>query len=158
MNELRFIVNIFDIAGEQTSSCLFASGRTARQRYEQAIVSAECGNVGHINLIKRVPRAFGLEPHLIKVDGWIRPVSEPDIQTAGYIVHSARTVNGRSQSTGEYGKTFHKTGHEAVSAARKLADTWKLGHEGLIVFKAIKHVKKVEYTPRPGTRIRVFDV
>ena len=154
MNELRFIVDIFDIVGEQTSSCSFASGRTAHQRYEQAIVSAECGNVGRINLIKRVPRAFGLEPHLIKVNGWIRPVSEPDVQTAGYIVHSARALDEGLQ-TALGGKIFHNTEHEAVTQARRLADTWSLGHEGLIVFKAIKHVQKIErLVSNVATRIR----
>ncbi len=152
MRELRYIVDIFDIVGEPTSSCSFLTEGQAFERYHKAITSAACANVGRIRLSVR--RFSGTSP----LAQWIRQPEKPDVQTAGYIVHSARTLDEGLQ-TPLSGKIFHNTEHEAVTQARRLADTWSLGHEGLIVFKAIKHVKKIE---RPAlnvaTRIRVRDV
>ena len=156
MRELIYRVTVYSLASKPTSQCTFRTEREARKRLGQAITSAECASVGRILLERFDPSALGFH-NWYNLEEWNRPVPEPDVQTAGYIVHSARTVNGRSQSTGEYGKTFHETEYDATLAARKLADTWKLGHEGLIVFKAIAHVQKVE-RKSTTTRIRVRSV
>ena len=158
MNKLPYNVIIFDKDDEPTSRCMFPTERAARKRYVKALMSAPCANVGRIQLTKI---AF---PHVNVLQEWTRwnsEITEPeksDIQTAGYIVHSVRSVNGTTTAHRSTCKTFYETEDQAVRNARQLADKWKLGHEGLIVFKAIKHVQKVEWTPRPGSKIRVSDV
>ena len=159
MRKLPFHVTLFNDNSEVTSRCQFPTERAARKRYEQCIVSAECANVHRI-ILQRVDYGSTLgfgSRSCLNIGEWIKPVPKPDVQVAGYIVHSARSLkNGTPGRLGS--KTFHKTYEDAERQARQLADKWKLGHEGLIVFKAVKHVKKVEYTPRPGTQIQVSDV
>lgn len=158
MNKLPFHVIVFDICDEQTSHCMFPTERAARKKYEKAVVSAPCANVGRVQLTCVTIPSLGFS-NVKVMEEWTRETEKPmDVQTAGYIVHSARSVNGKATTCKSVNKTFHETEDDAVQAARKLADTWKLGHEGLIVFKAIKHVQKVKWTPRPGIQIRVFDV
>lgn len=150
MRRLPFHVLIFDTDDEPTSHCQFPTECAARKRYNKAIVSAECANVGRIQLTYIA--------HVMAEWVAFKEPEKPDVQTAGYVVYSARALNRLSNCGGSLNKTFHKTEDEAVAHARQLADKWSMGHEGLIVFKAIKHVQRVEWTPRPGTRIRVFDV
>lgn len=153
VNKLPFNVIIFDTNDAPTSRCMFPTEREARKRYKKAIVSAECANVGRIQL------TYFSFPITNVLAEWVafKESEKSDVQTAGYIVHSARALDGGSPaSLGS--KLFHHNVGDAVRQARKLADEWHLGHEGLIVFKAVRHVKKVKYTPQSGTRIEVCDV
>ncbi len=154
MRALQFSVLISNTDGQPTSRCSFLAEDAARKKYVTAVTSAECAcsNIGHVSLARiSFPNAGVMEE-------WVREPEESDMQVAGYIVHSARSLNGMATSCRSVNKTFHKTEHEALQAARKLADKWKLGHEGLIVFKAIQHVKKIARKVTPTTKIRVFGV
>ncbi len=149
MRKLPFYVLIFDTDDEPISSCQFPTESAARIRYNKAIVSAACANVGRIRL------THILFPRVDVIEEWVA-FKEPDVQTAGYIVHSARTLGGVT-SCAPVNKTFHETYDVAERQARQLADKWSDGHEGLIIFKAIKHVQKVE-RKATTTRIQVRDV
>ena len=158
MRKLPFQVTLFDSNDEPTSLCQFSTERAAGKGYEKAIVSAVGANTSRILLQRLDLPALGFN-NWITLAQWIKPVSKPDVRAAGYIVHSARTLNdGHSTlTTSNAGKVFHETYDEAERQARHLADKWSDGHEGLIIFKAIKHVQKVE-RKSTTTRIRVRSV
>lgn len=152
MNKLPFNVIIFDKDDEPTSRCMFPTERAARKRYEKAVISAPCANVGRVQLTR-----FSFPDAAEVMEEWTRETEKPmDIQTAGYIVHSARMAKFEASDLKPI--IFHDNMDDAVNQARRLADKWSLGHEGLIVFKAIKHVQKVERAVTPTTKIRVLDV
>lgn len=162
MSKLPFSVVIFNHDDEVTSECKYPSLNRAQHKFDSAVQSAPPA-VGRIKLYEQieVSRGFGLRPYEFNVlNEWYDNDrnNEPDVQTAGYIVHSARSLNRLPNSSRHNNKTFHETEDDAVRHARHLADKWKLGHEGLIVFKAIKHVQKVERAVTPTTKIRVLDV
>ena len=150
MNKLPFNVIIFDKDDEPTSRCMFPTERAARKRYEKAIVSAECANVGRIQLSE------WLFPGTSDVLGEWTP-RESDVQTAGYIVQSIRTLDKR-QNVSPIGGEFFDNDADAVEYAESLAKKWSVNNPGLIVFKAVKHVQKVESKFTVATKIRVLDV
>ncbi len=165
MNRMKFSVTLFNYDDEVTSEHRYANKRTAEKKYDKCVTSAQCANVGRVKLYERIPteRAFGMPFRHDVLREWYdndRTVPEPEDQLEGYIVHSVRSLNGKATTCRSVNKTFHETTRGAVRAARQLADKWSEDHEGLIVFKAVKHVKKVERTwrtKRPHI-IRVTDL
>ncbi len=154
MRKLPYIVTVFDTDGEPTSERRLRSMCEARKYFDKVISSAACANVGVVKLfnIESRPGRFGRETYSwVKVDEWRAPEPEPEFRVEGYIVHSARALNDTT-SCQPVNKIFHETEAEAEQQARRLADKWSLGHEGLIVFKAIKHVQK---RPMKSTRTRI---
>lgn len=163
MRQLPYHVTIYNCDDEPTSQCKYPTERAARSKYKKAVVSAECANVGRILLCRvSLPARGMISSNAIRWENiaeWIKPVPEPEIQVAGYIVHSARSVNDNAvTSCKSVNKTFYETYDEAEQKARQLCDTWNDKHEGVIIFKAITHVHKKEYIPRRGIRIRVDNV
>ena len=161
MRQLPYNVTIYNCDDEPTSQCKFPTEQAARKRYDKAVVSAECANVGRILLHKitfHAPPFAGSGINWKNIAEWIKPVPEPEIQVSGYIVHSARSVNGKATSCRSVNKTFHETYEDAEQKARMLCDQWNDKHEGVIIFKAITHVHKEEYIPRAGVRIMVDNV
>lgn len=163
MRALPYNVTIYNCDDEPTSQCKYPTERAARKKYDKAVVSAECANVGRILLsYVQLPAAgtFGRFNRVKweNIAEWIKPVPEPKIQVSGYIVHSARSVNGKATSCRSVNKTFHETYEDAEQKARMLCDQWNDKHEGVIIFKAITHVHKEEYIPRQGIRIMVDNV
>lgn len=138
MSKLKYIVALFDKDGEPTSECRYRTLFTARDKFNNAVNSAPCANIGRITLSEWQARGVCGGYAYVTIKGW---VLEPELQVAGYVVHSLRTLN---DGTGcqPVNKIFHETAEDAVNQAIGLAKKWRDDHEGLIVFKAIKHVHR----------------
>ena len=160
MSNMKFSVTLFDYDDRVTSEHRYDSKKNARKKYKDCVRSAQCANVGRVKLYETVPYKVyfgGGRPWTFTVlEEWYdndRPQPEPKFQVEGYIVHSARTLNGTTNCQ-RGNKTFHKDEDEAVAKAKHLAEKWSDGHEGVIVFKAVKHVYKGAFK----TRIVVEDL
>lgn len=155
MKRFTDFVEVFDICGERKTLHSYNSSGEARAKFRRVVDFAENCNIGKVDLLTRVEftrdvgpswnRRRGTGFRMETLDTWTR---EPDLQVEGYVVHSARALrDGVSGS----GNTFYKTQAQAVAAAKKVVKNWGAGHEGAIVFKAIKHVHR-------GDGIVVYDL
>ncbi|MEE8481958.1 MAG: hypothetical protein V3S12_01265 [Acidiferrobacterales bacterium] len=159
--KMPYQVTVFDIIDNPQSKHCYRNLFAARAKFKDFVTSAPCANTGRVLLSRvefgRGPQFWG--PNFDKIDEWVQSSPEPDFQVAGYIVHSARSVNGNASRCQSVNKEFYRTKAEAVRKARQLADKWSPNHEGLIVFKAVMHVQKHEAPPRsPRARIIVTDI
>ena len=162
MNKLKYSVVIFNHDDEVTSKCEYPSRCQAQRKFDKAVTSAPCGNVGRIKLYERVKisRGFGLPPYEFNVlNEWYDNDrdNEPELQVAGYVVASVNTINEQT-TLKPIDSEFFDDVDDAVELAKRLARKWSEKNPGLIVFKAIVHVHKDEYIPRAGLRILVDNV
>ena len=161
MNNLKFSVSLFDYEDNTTSTHQYRDEAAARLKYKECVAFA---NVGRVKLYERVPHKFHLgggRPWSFNVlEEWYdndRPQPEPDVQVEGYIVHSIRTLNGTTKCKSVQ-KDFHETEEGAIRSAKLLAEKWSDNHEGVVVFKAIKHVHKIGLPVVPSNRVVVDDL
>ena len=156
MRKLPYQVTVFDSEDNTQSKHCYPTLQAARAKYKHYVTSAACANTGRVILFRIDFGRHG--PSWTTIAEWVQSPPALDYHVAGYIVHSVRSVNGNAESSCKsVNKMFYKTEAAAVRKARELADKWSDGHEGLIVFKAVKHVSKVNYS-YIGTRTVVKDI
>lgn len=150
---LKYAIETY-VDGELDRVVGMNSERKARKCYLSAVRAAEDGMecASCIKLKVRYPespfRVRSSRNEWLVLEEW-SPKAELE---ECYVVHSMHTVNGEPKTQYNWTKASEE---EAVRCARRCVDRWGDNHPGAIVFKAIKHVRKV---PAGRTRIVVDDI
>lgn len=147
MNQLPYRVTMYNEDGDRTSECSFPTEQAGKKRFKKCVVSAECANTDRITFEEvryHPPRRGGFRSRTgagitrAMLDEWKRT---PEFQIEGYVVHSVRTLNEATTCL-PVNRVFHEDEADAIAQAVKLAKKWSKGHEGLVVFKAVAHVRR----------------